>query len=162
MKRIIENRAGKDGRLGVGCSATIFDTTKQKILLIRRADNGNWDVPGGHMEPGENFREACTREVFEETGLSVEVESLAGVYTSPHLLLEYPDGNKWQLVVLHFITRITGGELTPNEEATEILYFSQKEIEELEMSPLGRQRAQDGFTFKNQARICDDFVTNAN
>src|SRR5918998_3963535 len=96
------DRVGKLGRLGVGCSATIFDASREKVLLARRTDNGRWCVPGGYMEPGESLTEACIREVEEETGLHVRVVRLVAVYTNPHLLLEYPDGNRWQLVVLHF------------------------------------------------------------
>lgn len=57
--------------------------------------NGQWCVPGGYMESGESVTEACVREVFEETRLRVEVKGLVGVYTSPHYLLEYPDGHRW-------------------------------------------------------------------
>ena len=102
VKINVGERVGKKGALAVGCSASIFDTTQNTMLFIRRADNDRWAVPGGYMEPGENLSEACKREVFEETGLLVEIQRLIGVYTSPHLLLEYQDGNKWQLVVLHF------------------------------------------------------------
>src|SRR6266508_4839267 len=82
-------RVGKHGRLAVGCSASIFDLTRQKILLIRRTDNSRWSVPGGYMEPGESVAEACAREVWEETGLHVRVGRLISVYSTPHILLEY-------------------------------------------------------------------------
>ena len=60
------DRAGKQGRIAVGCSAAVIDPETQKILLIRRADSGRWSVPGGYMEPGESCREACAREVWED------------------------------------------------------------------------------------------------
>jgi len=69
-KIIAGDRVGKQGRLGVGTSAAVFDASR-RILLIRRADNGNWAVPGGYMEPGESLSEGCEREVLEETGLRV-------------------------------------------------------------------------------------------
>ena len=94
MVKIVKGeRAGKNGKLTVGCSAAVFDENHERILLIRRADNGKWAVPGGYMEAGENFSEACVREVYEETGLQVEVNRLISIYTHPHILLEYPDGN---------------------------------------------------------------------
>lgn len=64
---IYGERAGRLGRLAVGCSATIFDETRQKVFLTRRSDNGKWCLPGGQMEPGESAVEACQREVAEET-----------------------------------------------------------------------------------------------
>ena len=159
MAKIIKgHRVGKDGRLGVGCSASIFDSEKERVLLVRRADNGKWAVPGGYMSAGESFSEACKREVLEETGLEVSVNRLIGVYTSPNLLLEYPDGNKWQLVVLHFEAAFASGELTPSEETTEFGFFSLAEISGLDMNGLDRKRVLDGFAKTQAALINDDFV----
>src|SRR5260221_1051116 len=110
-KIITGDRVGKQGKLAVGCSAAVFDDPHEHVLLIRRADNGLWAVPGGYMEPGESTTEACAREVFEETGLRVTVKRLIGVYSTPHRLLEYPDGNRWQLVVLYFEAGAIGGAL---------------------------------------------------
>ena len=159
VKINIGDRVGRNGALAVGCSATVFDTTQQEMLLIRRADNDRWAVPGGYMEPGESLTEACKREVFEETGLSVEIQRLIGVYTSPNLLLEYPDGNKWQLVVLHFEATMVDGELALSNETSEIRYFSRAEAENLQMGPLDRQRMVDGFSRKKHTVVCDDFVS---
>ncbi|MCD4753712.1 MAG: NUDIX domain-containing protein [Anaerolineaceae bacterium] len=161
VKVNIGHQVGKDGSLAVGCSASIFDTTQQKVLLIRRADNDRWAVPGGYMEPGESLSEACKREVLEETGLTVKIQRLIGVYTSPNILLEYPDGNKWQLVVLHFEAIAIDGVLALSNETSEIGYFSQSEAENLQMSSLDQQRMMDGFSRKELTVICDDFAFGA-
>ena len=155
---IVGKRVGKNGRLGVGCSASIFDSEKEKVLLVRRADNGKWAVPGGYMQAGESFSEACKREVMEETGLEVNINRLIGIYTSPNLLLEYSDGNKWQLVVLHFDAEFVSGELKPSEETTEFGFFSLSEIYVLDMNGLDRKRVLDGFARLQNAIINDDFV----
>jgi ADP-ribose pyrophosphatase YjhB (NUDIX family) len=151
-------RVGKIGHLGIGCSASIFDVSGEKVLLIRRADNSKWAVPGGYMESGESFSEACKREVREETGLSVDVKRLIGIYTSPDVLLEYPDGNRWQLVVLHFEAEAIRGELTISNESTEVRFFSLDEIIGLEMNGLDKQRILDGFARNVEAFIHDDFM----
>lgn len=44
---------------------------------------GFWALPGGFVEAGESCEQAVVREVAEETGLSVEVISLFGVYSEP-------------------------------------------------------------------------------
>lgn len=158
MVKIIQaERAGKDGRLGVGCSAAVFDQNNERILLIRRADNGEWDVPGGYMDAGEDFSEACAREVYEETGLVVEVRRLIGIYTNPHLLLEYPDGNRWQLIILHFEASMIAGELTPGDESLELRFFTPEEIETLEMGSFNRIRACDSFAKQESAMIRNAF-----
>lgn len=145
VKIIRTERVGKNGKLAVGCSAAIF-SGNNAILLIRRTDDGKWAVPGGYMEPGEDFSEACTREVFEETGLSVEISRLISVYTNPHLLLEYPDGNRWQLIILHFEATIVTGEIRKSNESSDIRFFKLEEIAGLEMSVLDHLRVLDAFS----------------
>ena len=151
------DRVGRLGRLGVGCSATIFDSSHTKVLLARRTDNGRWCVPGGYMEPGESLTEACIREVEEETGLRVRVVRLIGVYTNPHLLLQYADGNRWQLVVLHFEAEIVGGRVGVSDETTAVEYFGQAEIEHLDMSTLDRLRTEDAFRAEPTTIVRDIF-----
>ena len=157
VKIITSQRAGKDGKLAVGCSAAVFDENNQRILLICRADNGKWAVPGGYMEAGENFFEACAREVFEETGLQVQVKRLIGVYTNPHLRVEYPDGNRWQLVILHFEAEILSGELSQSDESSALQFYSQAEIANLEMGSLDRFRVADAFSNQQSTMIRNEF-----
>lgn len=52
---------------------------KGKILLIERSDGIGLGLPGGFMTIDETVESAIKREVFEETGLSVSIGSLAGV-----------------------------------------------------------------------------------
>ncbi len=152
--RVIEgNRVGKMGRIRTGCSAAIFDTDHQKILLTRRTDNGLWCLPGGKIDPGENVAEACAREVFEETGLKTHVTRLIGVYSSPDWLIEYPDGNRVQIVAISFEVVPEVGELTVTNEVSEFGYFSQDEIVGLELMINHRQRIFDAFEQQTEAFI---------
>ncbi|MGB8984181.1 MAG: NUDIX domain-containing protein [Anaerolineales bacterium] len=119
----------------LGCSAAIFDE-QGRVLLTRRADNGQWCLPSGGMEPGESAAEACEREVWEETGLNIRVKRLVGIYSDPDQLVIYPDGNKFQIVALHFEAESIGGQLSLSNETTDFGYFSLEEIQGLDM--LGR------------------------
>ncbi len=130
-------RLGKEGKLRLGCSAAIFDE-QRRILLTRRADNGQWCLPGGALESGESAAEACEREVLEETGLRVRVRRLVGVYSHPDQLVVYPDGNKAFIVALHFTAEVIGGELGLSNETTDYGYFSLDEMQDLEF--LGRHK----------------------
>jgi 8-oxo-dGTP diphosphatase len=52
-----------------------------RLLLVRRGHEpgaGLWSLPGGRIEPGESDQQAVSREVLEETGLSVECGPLLG------------------------------------------------------------------------------------
>src|SRR5947209_6211872 len=117
-------RIGKTAKLSVGSSALIFDETGEKILLTRRTDNGRWCLPGGRMDPGESIEETCVREVWEETGLEVRVVRLLGIYSTPHHIVTYADGNRWQVVATSFLAEVTGGKLGLSDETTEANYFS--------------------------------------
>jgi ADP-ribose pyrophosphatase YjhB (NUDIX family) len=154
MTKIVEGeRIGRQATLLVGCSAIIFDTLREKILLTRRADNGRWCLPGGHMEAGESAAEACVREVWEETGLRVRAARLIGVYTNPHRLLEYADGNRYHLVSLSFEVEVTGGELRLSDETTAFGYFTPREIEEIDLMSHHRERIADALVGKAEAFV---------
>ncbi len=157
VKIIASERAGKNGKLAVGCSAAVFDEDNGRILLIRRADNGKWAVPGGYMEAGENFIEACAREVSEETGLQVQVKRLISIYTNPHILLEYADGNRWQLAILHFEAKILDGELSQSDESTALQFYTLAETTRLDMSLLDHFRVADAFAKQESAIIRNEF-----
>jgi ADP-ribose pyrophosphatase YjhB (NUDIX family) len=145
-------RLSKQGRLRLGCSAAIFDE-QGRILLTRRADNGQWCLPGGGMESGESAAEACEREVLEETGLNVRVTRLVGVYSHPDQVVIYPDGNRAHIVALHFEAEVVGGELGLSNETTDAGYFSLDEIQALEMFGRHKERVMDTLEKHPEALI---------
>jgi ADP-ribose pyrophosphatase YjhB (NUDIX family) len=147
VAKIIEGeRIGKLGKLALGCSATIFDSTRQKVLLTRRTDNGRWCLPGGRTEPGENVVETCLRETLEETGLQVRMVRLLGVYSSPHRMVEYSDGNRYQVVALNFEVEPIGGALMISDETTDYGYFLWDEIAHMDVMETHVERLTDVFS----------------
>ena len=115
----------------------------------RRPDNGQWCLPSGGMDAGESPSETAIREVFEETGLHVRVTRLVGVYSDPNQLMVYIDGNKVQIVALHFEAEIIGGTLGLSEETTKFGYFSPNEIKDMEMFGHHKQRVLDTLAGKS-------------
>ena len=54
-------------------SKVVIYTPNGEILLLKRVDGEkNWDLPGGHLQKGENHEEGAVRETKEETGLDIE------------------------------------------------------------------------------------------
>jgi ADP-ribose pyrophosphatase YjhB (NUDIX family) len=145
-------RLGKEGKLRLGASAIIFDKNN-KFLLTKRQDNGQWCLPGGAVEPGESVAEACEREVFEETGLHVQVKRLVGVYSHPDQLVVYQDGNKAFIVALHFEADVVGGELGLSDETTDFGYFTLEETKNLEFLGRHRERIVDSLRDQVEAVI---------
>lgn len=67
--------------VGIAAAARTADG---RLLLIRRGDSGQWALPGGTLEWGEQLRAAITREVWEETGARVlSLGEVLGVYSAP-------------------------------------------------------------------------------
>lgn len=59
---------------------------KNRLVLVKRKNppfQGKYALPGGFVEVGESTERAASREAFEETGLSVEIIKLIGVYSDP-------------------------------------------------------------------------------
>ncbi len=135
----------KGAELRIGSCAVIFDESRKKVLLTKRADNGLWCLPGGKMESGETIEECCRREVMEETGLEVRLKRLIGVYSNRDLLVVYRDGNKAQIIVLSFEAEIIGGELGLSDETTAFGYFSMDEIQTMPMHGRHQQRVEDAL-----------------
>ena len=54
-----------------------------RFLMVIENDDGQIVInqPAGHVEEGESFEQAAVRETLEETGFSVELTSLVGLYT---------------------------------------------------------------------------------
>ncbi len=65
----------------VSGDAAIIDD-EGRILLIQRADNGLWAMPGGALEVGETPADGVMREVLEETGVHCQPIALVGVFDS--------------------------------------------------------------------------------
>ena len=144
-KLIYGERVGKTARLAPGASVVIFDDDRQKVLLTRRADNGRWCLPGGSMDAGESAAETAVREALEETGLEVRVTRLVGIYTSPDVIVEYADGNRYQPVAMTFEAEVVGGELTLSDETTEFGYFAIDELDRMDLMEHHVQRVRDAF-----------------
>lgn len=66
-------------------------------LMIRR--NGRWDLPKGHVEPGERIEACAAREILEETGVVSEV--VAPLCATWHAYF-FPPTARWELKRTHW------------------------------------------------------------
>jgi 8-oxo-dGTP pyrophosphatase MutT (NUDIX family) len=109
-------------RAGVGI---ILRDDLGRILLEKRSDCGLWGLPGGSIEPGESITEAAVREMKEETGLTVEITRLLGVYSKPaDRIVTYPDnGDVVQLIDILLEANTISGELSCSSESEDLRFF---------------------------------------
>jgi 8-oxo-dGTP diphosphatase len=108
-----------DHRHSVSVAGVVVDD-QGRALIIKRRDNGHWEPPGGVLEHGETIKDGLCREVFEETGLKVEPDSLTGVYQNMTR----------HIVALVFRCRLLSGELRVNPEASEFRWATADEAAE--------------------------------
>jgi 8-oxo-dGTP pyrophosphatase MutT (NUDIX family) len=146
-------RIGQEGKVRPGCIAILFDRERQKVLLTRRADTGQWCLPSGGLEAGESLAEACERETLEETGVVVKVKKLVSIFSSPDRLVIYPDGNKAQILGFAFEVDQIGGQPGLSDETTEVGYFSPDEIRRLDIFPHHKQFIEDALKEQSDAFI---------
>ncbi len=127
---IFGERIGRTASIRLTVSGVLFDS-QGRILLIRRADNGWWALPGGGVEPGERVVEAVVRELEEEIGVHVRPVNLFGIYSDPNVIISYDNGaRKYHVVSIGFLCEPMYGQLKPGPEVLEIAYFDPEHLPE--------------------------------
>lgn len=106
----------------------IYDDDGNVLVQDRRdSDWGGITFPGGHVEKGESFTDAVIREVYEETGLTIETPQICGIKQWPE-----DDGSRY--IVLFYKTSHFAGELKSSEEG-EVYWTKLSQLKDL---PLAR------------------------
>jgi len=96
-----------------------------RVLLVRRAIEpfyGYWDIPGGFLEAEEHPAVGVVREVEEETGLSIRLMALLGIYVDT-----YGAEDEYTLNV-HYLAEVVSGEPRPASDASEMAWFAPHEL----------------------------------
>ena len=111
-----------------------------ELLLVRRIDDGNWELPGGRIEVGETAATTVVREVAEESGITIELTGLAGVYSDPTHVLVDPDDTIHQQLALCFhavpAAPTDADQHRPDHDETDAAaWFSTGDIDNLKIHP---------------------------
>jgi 8-oxo-dGTP pyrophosphatase MutT (NUDIX family) len=117
-----------------------------RILMIHKTDNDKWALPGGGHEIGESIAETVVREVREETGYDVEVETITGTYTNPRHVMAYDDGEVRQQFSIAFRARLKGGVPRTSDESDRVEWVEPERITELDLHPSMRLRIDHALT----------------
>lgn len=104
-------------RHSVSVAAAIIDA-QNRVLLTKRRDNAHWEPPGGVLELSETIDEGLRREVFEETGLRINLERLTGVYKNMTR----------GIVALVFRCSMASGSLAVNDEVADFHWATKTEL----------------------------------
>lgn len=119
------------------CGALIFKRENDElfVLVIKHKKQGHYSFPKGHVENSETEEETAKREIFEETGLEVSLD------TSFRYIVTYSPSKGITKDVIYFTASPTGGELKPQpEEVSEIKWIAV-------------ENAFDTVTFENDRKL---------
>lgn len=135
-------------------AASAFVLQANEILLIKRTDNGNWSMPGGAHEPGETLGQTAVRETAEETGMTIKITGLVGIFTDPrHVTLYVRNGEVRQEFSVVFRAEYLEGNPTPSSESSRVAWVGLDDLDDLPMDQSQRQRIQWARSHPDQTWI---------
>lgn len=129
----------------VAASAFVIDN-QERLLMIRRTDSGLFALPGGRHELGETLTETAIRETLEETGVTIRVDGLVGIFSNPHHVVAFSDGEVRQEFSVCFRGRPTRGTPRSSNESTDVDWVPKDQVAGLDIHPSIRLRIEHGYT----------------
>lgn len=126
----IRRKIGHDLLVLVGANVIIYNT-HHEYLLQQRA-NGNWGLMGGLMEVGESLEETAIREVYEESGLTIEALMQLQTFSGPTFRFKLKNEDEIYVVTTLFLANQVSGEMAydGNDETLNLKYFSYQDLPE--------------------------------
>jgi 8-oxo-dGTP pyrophosphatase MutT (NUDIX family) len=114
-----------------------------RLLLQKRRDTGQWAIPMGKQELGETVAQCAIRETAEETGVTVEVTGLLGIYCDPRHIVAYTDGEIRQEYEVILTGRPVSGDPASTDEASAADWFTPGELNGLDIHPTQWRQLRD-------------------
>ncbi|TMH63439.1 MAG: NUDIX domain-containing protein [Betaproteobacteria bacterium] len=156
MSQYVSNLRAKVGTtvLEVPTVSVLTFDDRQRVLLVRHSDGNDWTTPGGMIEPYETPSDAALREMWEETGLLVELTQIIGVFGGELCASTYSNGDKISWVSTVFHAEPVRGQLKPDgEEILEVRYFERVELSAIRCKPHVRLFLDAGYSAQRRAHF---------
>lgn len=112
-------------------AGVIAENADGKIALVLRGENpgkGLWGLPSGFIEVGETVEEAATRECLEETGLTIAIGDLLGVWSFYHKEKQSSG------VLIVYAARVLSGEVRGGSDSVDARFFAFDEITDAQLA----------------------------
>lgn len=109
----------------VGAAAVVKQA--DRILLVKRRDNGLWGLPAGSKELNESLTTTAIRELREETGLIGQQPKLLAVISGQRMQYQYPNGDQIDSVTAVYALQASGKSTLSNETSA-VRFFDVKHL----------------------------------
>ena len=137
----------------IGCAFLPMDKEKKKILISKRSMNkkyfpGFWEVIGGNLEFGEDFRDCIIREVKEE--INCRIKDLQHLHSRAMYL------NSLMYITIAYYGELLDNPIFNKDEISEIKWISEEELKNYDFCPGDIELLKLGFEkfqkIKNQVK----------
>jgi len=143
-------------RPGVGIGGVVIENGR--ALLIKRGTEpllGQWSIPGGTLELGESLQQGVARELFEETGLVVQVldmiEVFDRIFMEPEAGLSEPVSRpKYHYVIVDYLCERLDGEARAASDVTDIAFAAEHELENYRLTPTATRVLRRAFVMDRE------------
>ena len=118
---------------------------RNRVLLIRRGAEplkGQWSIPGGLVELGEDLIAGVKRELKEETGLSVEPREVVTVFDR---IVRKAKRVRYHYVIVDFACRLKGGRLKPASDVVDARWVRREDLPQYALTSKATSVILDSF-----------------
>lgn len=118
-----------------------------KVVLVRRGREplrGEWSLPGGLVETGEELEQALRREILEETGLKVRVGERVEVLERIHR--DEQGRVQFHYVLVDYLCRVESGRLAAASDASEARWVERSALGAFHLRPETVRVIEKGFS----------------
>lgn len=123
---------------------------RNRVLLIRRGGEplkGEWSIPGGMLELGEELAEGVRREIKEETGLEVEPVEVLDVFDR---IMRVGSRVQYHYVIVDYACRLKRGRLKPGSDVVDARWVRREGLPKYHLSEKATEVIRKAFHFSRK------------
>jgi ADP-ribose pyrophosphatase YjhB (NUDIX family) len=127
----------------VGVGGVVVD--RDRVLLIRRGSEplkGEWSIPGGMLELGEELAAGVKRELKEETGLDVEPLDCILVFDR---IMREGERVKYHYVIVDYLCRRKAGRLCPASDVIDARWVRRADLPQYHLTDMATTVILEAF-----------------
>lgn len=127
----------------VGVGGVVIHRGRVLLILRGRAPlKGEWSIPGGLLELGEDLMSAVRRELKEETGLEVEPVEVLLTFDR---IMRVQERVKYHFVIIDYLCRRKRGRLRPASDVVDARWVSPRDLPQYRLTTLATSVIEQAF-----------------